>query len=88
MRAGGRFTLWKVDWTGNKSDRAWRKSRLAARLLLRREDRPLRRRDLRLARHLAQDTEMTNRLIQQAVYFLGVGARKHEFDRKLVARRD
>ncbi len=69
-----------------KNDRAWRKSRLAARLLLRQEVRPLRVRDQRLARHLAQDAEVTNRLIQQALYFLGIGRRKHEFDRKLVAR--
>lgn len=73
---------------GNKSDRAWRKSRLAARLLLRREVRPLKAREQRLAGQLARDSEVTNRLIQQALYFLGIGPRKHEFDRKLVARGD
>jgi hypothetical protein len=67
-----------------KSDRAWRKSRIAARLLYRKAAGPLRERDRRLARILAQDPEVENRLIQQALYFLG-GARKYELDRKLVA---
>ncbi len=71
---------------GEKHDQAWRKSRMAARLLLRREVRPLRGREQELARQLARDPEVTNRLIQQALYFLGIGPRKHEFDRKLVAR--
>jgi len=46
------------------------------------------RRDRALARYLSQDPEVTNRLIQQALYFLGIGSRKHAFDRKLVVRRD
>ncbi|HEY1718790.1 MAG TPA: hypothetical protein VGH42_10940 [Verrucomicrobiae bacterium] len=71
-----------------KADTAWRKSRLAARLLLRRKIRPLRPREQALARRLAQDVEVTNRLIQQALYFLGIGPRKHDFDRKLVAGRN
>ncbi len=71
-----------------KADTAWRKSRLAARLLIRKESRPLRTRELALARQLSQDTEVTNRLIQQALYFLGIGPRKHAFDQKLVDRRD
>ena len=75
-----------MNGTSGRADRAWRKSRLAARLLLRREARPLRTREQRLARELARDPEVTNRLIQQALYFLGIGPRKHEFDRKLVAR--
>ena len=68
----------------DKADTAWRKSRLAARLLLRKEFRTLRPREQSLARHLSQDAEVTNRLIQQALYFLGIGSRKHEFDQKLV----
>ena len=45
-------------------------------------------RDRRLARVLAQDPEVTNRLIQQGVYsvrFQGqrIGDRKHEFDQNL-----
>ena len=41
-------------------------------------------RDKALARQLSQDPEVTNRLIQQALYYLGLGPRKHAFDRKLV----
>jgi hypothetical protein len=66
-----------------KADRAWRKSRLAARLLLRREAGPWRPRDAALARQLGRDPEVTNRLIQQGLYFLGIGTRKPEFDQKL-----
>lgn len=75
-----------MNRAGSKCDLAWRKSRVAACLLLRREARPLRSREQELARQLARDPEVTNRLIQQALYFLGIGPRKHEFDRKLVAR--
>ena len=71
-----------------KVDAAWRKSRLAARLLIRKETRPLRPREQALARRLSQDSEVTNRLIQQALYFLGIGPRKHDFDRKLVGGRN
>jgi hypothetical protein len=71
----------------NRVDGAWRKSRLAARLLLRQATRPLRPREQALARQLSADEEVTNRLIQQALYFLGVGPRKHDFDQKLVGRR-
>jgi hypothetical protein len=71
-----------------KADTAWRKSRLAARLLIRKESRPLRPREQTLARRLSQDSEVTNRLIQQALYFLGLGPRKHAFDQKLVDGRD
>ena len=69
-------------------DTAWRKSRLAARLLIRRESRPLRPRERTLALRLSQDSEVTNRLIQQALYFLGIGPRKDAFDRQLVDRGD
>jgi hypothetical protein len=69
-------------------DTAWRKSRLAARLLIRKSSRPLRPREQALARHLSQDAEVTNRLIQQALYFLGIGHRKHDLDQKLVGGRD
>ena len=69
-------------------DAAWRKSRLAARLLIRKEAGVLRPREQALARRLSQDPEVTNRLIQQALYYLGVGPRKHAFDQKLVGRRD
>ncbi len=66
-----------------KADTSWRKSRLGARLLLRKETRPLRPREQMLARRLSRDAEVTNRLIQQALYFLGIGSRKHDFDQKL-----
>jgi len=71
-----------------KVDTAWRKSRLAARLLIRKESRPLRPCEQALARRLSQDAEVTNRLIQQALYFLGVGPRKNAFDKKLVDGRN
>ena len=71
-----------------KADTAWRKSRLAARLLIRKESRALRPRERALAHRLSQDSEVTNRLIQQALYFLGVGSRKHAFDQRLVGGRD
>jgi hypothetical protein len=67
-----------------KPNRAWRKSRLAARLLLRKEAGRMSQRDRALANRLSHDPEVSNRLIQQALYFLGVGPRKHAFDRKLV----
>ncbi len=68
-------------------DGAWRKSRLAARLLIRKESRPLRPRERALALRLSQDAEVTNRLIQQALYFLCFGPRKHVLGQKLVDRR-
>ena len=71
-----------------RADGAWRKSRIAARLLICREARPLRPREQALARRLSDDPEVSNRLIQQALYFLGIGPRKHDFDHKLVGRRD
>ena len=73
---------------GVRVDTAWRKSRVAARLLLRQESRPLRPREQALARRLSEDAEVTNRLIQQALYFLGIGSRKHDFDQKLVDGRN
>ena len=75
-----------VKQTDARVDGAWRKSRLAARLLIRKESRNLRPREQALARLLSRDPEVSNRLIQQALYFLGVGPRKHAFDKKLVGR--
>ena len=71
-----------------KPNQAWRKSRLAARLLLRKEAGRWSPRDRALADRLRQDPDVTNRLIQQALYFLGFGPRKHAFDRKLVDGRN
>lgn len=65
--------------------RCWRKSRMAARLLYRKLKGPLNARDEALAKKLRVDPEVENRLVQQALYYLG-GERKHEVDRKLVER--
>ena len=73
---------------GPRQDGPWRKSRLAARILIRKERGPLRPREQALARRLGKDPEVTNRLIQQALYFLGIGPRKHAFDKKLVGGRN
>lgn len=70
--------------THPKGNRAWRKSRLAARVLIRQEAGRMTKRDHLLAEKLGTDSEVTNRLIQQALYYLGIGPRKHAFDRKLV----
>lgn len=73
---------------GDDTDRPWRKSRLAARILFRKEAGRMTARDQRIGRRLAQDPEVTNRLIQQGIYsirYLGrrIGDRKHEFDQNL-----
>jgi hypothetical protein len=67
-----------------RENRSWRKSRLAARVLIRQEAGRMTKRDHLLAEKLGADMEVTNRLIQQALYYLGVGPRKHAFDQKLV----
>jgi hypothetical protein len=77
-----------VKPVADRVDGAWRKSRLAARRLIRQESRPLRPREQAVACMLAQDSEVGNRLIQQALYFLGFAYRKYAFDQKLVDRRD
>jgi hypothetical protein len=50
-------------------DPYWRKARIAARILLRRERGPLCERDRRLAARLAEDPGVTNRLLNQALSF-------------------
>jgi hypothetical protein len=67
-------------------DTAWRKSRIAARLLLRRDKRPFTPRERTLANFLSKDPEVTDRLIQQGLYYLGIGAEKPAFDQRLLAR--
>ena len=84
----GTVNVYVMRPVADRADGAWRKSRVAARLLIRKESRPLRPREQALARRLSQDSEVTNRLIQQALYFLGYAARKHAIDQKLVGRRD
>ncbi len=48
--------------------RAWRKSRIAARILLREERGQLTPRDIRVGRVLGDDRGVTPRLIKQALY--------------------
>ncbi len=45
----------------------WRKAKIAARILLKSQTRPLNERDRRLARQLAAEPGVTNRLLNQAV---------------------
>jgi hypothetical protein len=49
-------------------DRCWRKSRIAARILLRHQAGRATARDERLARILSADNGVTSRLIDQAIY--------------------
>ena len=49
-------------------DTCWRKSRIAARILLREEAGKLTRRDVALGKKLAADKGVTPRLIDQALY--------------------
>jgi hypothetical protein len=65
-------------------DPYWRRARIAARILLRRERGPLSERDRRLAAWLALDPGMTNRLLDQAVHF--TKARQNGY--RLLDRRD
>ena len=58
MSENGRHTL----------DRCWRKSRIAARILLRHQAGKTTVRDARLAQVLAADKGVTSRLIDQALY--------------------
>ena len=55
---------------------------------MRKDVRAWRPREQALARRLSLDPEVSNRLIQQALYFLGVGSRKDAFDKRLVDRGD
>jgi hypothetical protein len=50
-------------------DPYWRKARIAARILLRREEGPISTRDRELAARLAEDPGVTNRLLGQAISF-------------------
>jgi hypothetical protein len=59
-------------------DTAWRKSRIAARILLREEAGKLTARDVALGHKLAQDHGVTPRLIEQALY--GIKGRKHQLE--------
>ncbi|MGY8652758.1 MAG: hypothetical protein ACKVJX_03970 [Verrucomicrobiia bacterium] len=60
-----------------KLNQAWRKSRIAARLWLRKQERPWNDRDRELASALADDPAVSNRLIQQAIYGLKARSNGH-----------
>jgi hypothetical protein len=72
-----------VNREGRYTDRPWRKSRLAARILMRKADGRMTDRDRRLAQRLSRDPEVTDRLIQQGLYSLGIGNSKNELDHRL-----
>jgi hypothetical protein len=55
------------DLAKYKPDPCWRKNRLAARILLRRKKGILCNRDIHLARHLRNDSDLSDRLIDQAI---------------------
>lgn len=59
--------------------KAWRKSRIAARILLREERGTLTARDIRLGRTLGEDRGVTPRLIQQALH--GIALRDNRLAR-------
>jgi hypothetical protein len=59
-------------------DTCWRKSRIAARILLREEAGKLTPRDVALGRKLSAEKGVTPRLIQQAIY--GFKGRKYQLE--------
>ena len=59
-------------------DTCWRKSRIAARILLRAEAGTLTARDVAVGRQLADEKGVTPRLIQQAIY--GFQGRKYQLE--------
>jgi hypothetical protein len=65
------YTHVVVEEKGNK---CWRKARIAARLLVKKETKPWNARDRALAEKFAHDPGVTNRLIDQAIH--GFRARK------------
>ncbi|HEX5398759.1 MAG TPA: hypothetical protein VFY06_06900 [Verrucomicrobiae bacterium] len=65
-------------------DTCWRKSRIAARILLREEAGTLTPRDVALGRRLAKDFEVLPRLIDQAIH--GIRGKKLRLERKRRAK--
>lgn len=61
-----------------RHDTCWRKSRIAARILLREEAGRLTPRDVVLGRKFAEDKGVTPRLVQQAIY--GFKGAKHQLE--------
>ncbi len=66
-------------------DRCWRKSRIAARILLRQEAGKANARDVRLAQILAADNGVTSRLIDQAIHGIRGRANRLAIERRPVA---
>ncbi len=66
-------------------DRCWRKSRIAARILLRQERGITSRRDVRLASVLAADKGVTSRLIDQAIHGIRGRANRLAIERRSLA---
>jgi hypothetical protein len=71
------------EWIMRKKDEprydtCWRKSRIAARILLREQAGTLTKRDVALGQKLAADKGVTPRLIQQAIY--GFKGRKYQLE--------
>ena len=67
-----------IDRETKRIAQAWRKSRIAARLLLREDEGRLSSRDVALGKVLAADPAVTPRLIQQALD--GFHAYRHQLD--------
>ena len=65
-------------------DTCWRKSRIAARILLREQAGTLTQRDVVLGRKLAGDNEVLPRLIDQAIH--GIRGKKHRLERESRAK--
>jgi hypothetical protein len=61
-------------------DTCWRKSRIAARILLREAAGKLTARDVAVGRRLANDYEVLPRLIDQAIY--GIRGKKNRLERE------
>ncbi|HZV36904.1 MAG TPA: hypothetical protein VFB72_20175 [Verrucomicrobiae bacterium] len=64
----------------SRHDTCWRKSRIAARILLREEAGKLTRRDVALGHKLAVDPGVTPRLIDQAIH--GLRGKKSRLERQ------
>ena len=77
-----RYPLTMPKKTEPRHDTCWRKSRIAARILLREEQGRLTRRDVALGRKLAADKGVTPRLIDQALYGFSGKAYRVAFPRR------
>ncbi len=73
------------DALAKESTRCWRKSRLAARILLREDAGKLTARDVALGKQLAVDREVLPRLIEQAIHGLRGRKLRLERDRRTAA---